>query len=345
MHNNDFIEIEGKKVSLYRLVNSSGMLVDITNYGAKIVSIEVPDRDGNFDDVVLGFDTLDEYLSHEEYFGAICGRFANRIKNGEFSLDGKTYHLPKNCASNTLHGGIKGFHTKTWDILNVNENMIALHYLSKDGEEGFTANLDIIVTYFLTDDNELKIHYQATADQPTVINLCNHSYFALQGAGNGTVYKQILQLNADFHTVLDSNTCPTGEIAAVDKTVYDFRTPTVIESRIDKPEFARFGGLDNNWVISKNQSGELALAGFLLDNQTGRKLEVLTTQPGIQIYTGNWIEKLRGKNGEMHQRHGAICLEAQGFPASPNFSHFPSSVLYPNQKYDEWCIYKFSTEK
>jgi len=345
MQNKDFIEIDGKKISLYTLVNSCGMSVDITNYGAKIVSVQTPDRNGNFDDIVLGFDTLAEYQEQEEYFGAICGRFANRIRNGEFTLDGQTYHLAKNCAPNTLHGGINGFHKKIWDIINVNENTLELHYFSKNGEEGFPANLDVSVTYSLTDDNELKIHYQATADQPTVICLCNHSYFALQGAGNGTVRGQMLQINADFYTVLDENTCPTGEIAAVDGTVYDFRTQTVIETRIDKPEFARFGGLDNNWVIRKNQQGELALAGFVLDIQTGRKLEVFTTQPGIQIYTGNWLENVRGKNGKIYHKHGAICLEAQGFPASANFSHFPSPVLRPNQKYDEWCIYKFSVEK
>jgi aldose 1-epimerase len=345
MENKDFIEIGGKRVSLYTLVNGNGMSADITNYGAKILSVAVPDKHGNYDDVVLGFDTFDEYLTQEEYFGAICGRFANRIKGGKFTLDNKEYLLEKNNAGNALHGGIEGFNTQIWDVVSVKENELALHYLSKDGEEGYPGNLNVNVTYSLSDDNELKIHYESSTDKPTVVGLCNHSYFALQGAGNGTVRNQTLQLNADFHTVLDNDTCPTGEIAAVEGTVYDFRKPTVIEERIDKPEFARFRGLDNNWVIRKNQAGELALAGYVLDNETGRKLEVLTTQPGIQVYTGNWIEKLSGKNGKMQDAHYAVCLEAQGFPASPNFSHFPSPVLCPNEKYDEWCIYRFSVVK
>jgi len=342
MQNKDFLEIYGKKISLYTIVNSCGISVDITNFGAKIVSIEVPDRDGNFDDVVLGFDTFEQYQAKEEYFGAICGRFANRIRNGEFTLDGKTYHLAKNNASNTLHGGIKGFHKQIWDVLSQKENSLVLHYFSKDGEEGFPANLDVTVTYCLTDENELKIHYEATADNPTVISLCNHSYFALQGAGKGDICRQILQLNADFHTVLDDNACPTGEIAEVEGTEYDFRTPTEIQTRINKPQFKRFGGLDNNWIIRKNQNKELALAGYVIDNQTGRKLEVFTTQPGIQVYTSNGMDGIVGKNSKIYQKHGAICLETQGFPASPNFCHFPSPVLRPNEKYDEWCIYKFS---
>ncbi|GHT17399.1 aldose 1-epimerase [Bacteroidia bacterium] len=345
MENPDFIEIDGKHVSFYTLVNALGMSMDITNYGAKIVSIMAPDRDGKFDDVVLGFDTLDEYLMHEPFFGAVCGRFANRIKGGKFTLDGKEFTLAINNASNALHGGIKGFNAQIWNVARVEENKLTLHYLARDGEEGYPGNLNITVTYELTDDNALKIHYEATTDQPTVVNLCNHSYFALQGAGNGTVRHQILQLNADFHTVMDSETCPAGEIAAVDDTVYDFRTPATIETRIDKPEFARFGGLDNNWIIRKNQAGDLASAGYVFDNQTGRKLEVFTTQPGIQVYTGNWIERLRGKNGKIHEPQGAICLEAQGFPAAANFAHFPSPVLRPNEKYDEWCVYKFSVEK
>ncbi|MDR2854274.1 MAG: galactose mutarotase [Prevotellaceae bacterium] len=344
MENKDFIEIEGKRVSFYTLVNGKGMSADITNYGAKIISIVVPDKHGNYGDVVLGFETFKEYLTQEEYFGAICGRFANRIKGGNFTLDGTTYHLAVNNGPNALHGGVDGFNTQIWDVVSVKENELVLHYFAKDGEEGYPANVHVTVTYALTDDNELKIHYEATSDKPTVIGLCNHSYFNLNG-GKGNVRNQVLQLNADFHTVLDADTCPTGEIAAVEGTVYDFRTPVVIEERIDTPEFARFRGLDNNWVIRKNQAGELALAGYVYDPETGRKLEVLTTQPGIQVYTGNWIDPLQGKNGVKHDVHYAVCLEAQGFPASPNFSHFPSPVLRPDGKYDEWCIYKFSVEK
>jgi len=344
MKNNDFIEIDSKRVSLYTLVNSKGMSVDVTNYGAKIISIVAPDKNGKFEDVVLGFDTFEEYLKQEEYFGAICGRFANRIKGGHFTIDGKEYRLAINNGPNALHGGPDGFNTQVWDVVAVKENEIVLHYLSKDGEEGYPGNLDVTVTYTLGEDNDLKIHYEATTDKPTVIGLCNHSYFNISGKP-GSVRTQVLQLNADFHTALDQDTCPTGEICAVEGTVYDFRQPTVLAERIDKPEFARFRGLDNNWVIRKNQAGELALAGYLLDKESGRKLEVLTTQPGIQVYTGNWIEELKGKNGAMHNVQYAVCLEAQGFPASPNFSHFPSPVLRPGEKYDETCIYRFSVEK
>lgn len=345
MTQKDHIEVDGKKVSLYTLLNNNGMSVDITNYGAKILSIMVPDKNGKFEDVVLGFETFDEYLTQEEYFGAICGRFANRIKNAKFTLDGTEYKLTANNGPNALHGGVDGFNTQIWDIVRVEPEKIVLHYLSKDGEEGYPGNLDVTVTYELSDDNELKIHYEATTDKSTVIGLCNHSYFNLKGAGNGTIRDHYLQLNADFHTVLDEDTCTTGEIASVDNSVYDFRKPTLIEERIDDKDFLRFRGIDNNWVIRKNQFGELALAGYVSEPTSGRKLEVFTTQPGIQVYTGNWIEQLKGKNNKTYDVQYAICLEAQGFPASPNFSHFPSPVLRPGKKYDEWCIYKFSVEK
>ena len=345
MTEKDFIEIDGKKVSIYTLANAKGMSVDITNYGAKVLSIMAPDRNGAFDDVVLGFDTFDEYVKQEPFFGAICGRAANRTKNGKFTLDGVEYHLPVNNGPNSLHGGIKGFNVQIWDVQSIETQKLTLHYRSKDGEEGYPGNLDVTVTYELSNNNELKIHYEATTDKPTIIGLCNHSYFALQGAGNGAAIHQILQLNADFHTVMDDDTCPTGEIRPVDGTIYDFRQPTEIATRINEPEYQRFRGLDNNWIIRKEQSRALACAGYLLDNKTGRKLEVFTTQPGIQVYTGNWIETLKGKNGKMHEVHGAVCLEAQGFPASANFAHFPSPVLRPDGKYDEWCIYKFSTVK
>ncbi|MDR1653228.1 MAG: galactose mutarotase [Prevotellaceae bacterium] len=346
MQEKDFIELNGKKVSLYTIRNKNGMSIDITNYGARIVSIIAPDRDGNFDNIVLGFDTLEEYFAPEgEYFGATCGRVANRIKNGKFIIDVDELNLAINDAPNTLHGGVEGFHRQVWEVVWVYEHSVAMRYFSKDGEEGFPGNLNVTVIYFLAGDNSLEINYHATTDEATVVNLCNHTYFALQGAGNGTVHHQILQLNADFHTVADEHACPTGEILAVDGTVYDFRTPTVIQTRINAPEFARFGGIDNNWAIRNTQPTNIANAGYLFDKQTGRKIEITTSQPGIQVYTANGIKGMRGKDNKIYDRHGAICLETQGFPAAVNFAHFPSTMLLDALTYNQISEYKFSVEK
>ena len=338
----DFIEINNKKVSLYTLVNKNGMSMDVVNYGAKIVRLMVADKNGKFDDVVLGFDSFDDYVGKEEYFGAVCGRFANRIKDGNFTLDGVEYTLPVNNGPNHLHGGIDAFNTQVWDVVSVAEQKIVLHYLSVDGEEGYPGNLSVTVTYELSDENELKIHYEATTDKPTVVGLCNHSYFNLKGAGNGTIHDHYLQLNADFHTELDADTCPTGEVLSVNNSPYDFRQPTLLADRIDNDVYKPWRGIDNNWVIRKNQPGELASAGYIYEPVSGRKLEVLTTQPGIQVYTGNWIEQNTAKDGKQYNVQYAVCLEAQGFPNAPNLSHFPSAVLRPDERYDEWCVYKWS---
>ncbi len=340
----DFIEIDGKKVSFYTLVNKNGMSMDVTNYGAKIIRLMVADKNKKFDDVVLGFDKFDDYVNKEEYFGAICGRFANRIKDGKFTLDGVEYTLPVNNGPNHLHGGIDAFNTQIWEVVSASEQKLVLNYLAKDGEEGYPGNLNVTVTYELTNDNEVKIHYEATTDKPTVIGLCNHSYFNLKGAGNGDIRDHYLQLNADFHTELDQDTCPNGEVLSVDNSPYDFRKAILLSERIDNDVYKPWRGIDNNWVIRKNQPGELALAGYVYEPVSGRKLEVFTTQPGIQVYTGNWIEQNKAKDGKTYDVQYAVCLEAQGFPNSPNFSHFPSSVLRPEGKYDEYCIYKFSVE-
>lgn len=337
-------ELDGKKISLFTLTNKNGMTVDVTNYGAKIVSINVPGRDGRMADVVLGFESIDEYLEKEPFFGAICGRFANRIKNGTFTLDGVTYQLAVNNGPNHLHGGIKGFNVKVWDVLKSTDNMLALHYLSADGEENYPGNLDVTVTYELADDNALKIHYEATTDKPTVLGMCNHSYFNLKGAGEGTIRDHYLQIEGDFHTVLDDNAAPTGEIRPVEGTAFDFRKRTLIADRIDDPAFAPGRGLDNNWTVRKHFPKELTLAATLYEPASGRKMEAYTTQPGIQIYSGNWVEQHVGKYGKRYDEQYAICLEAQGFPNSPNVAHFPSAVLRPGEKYDEWCVYKFSVE-
>lgn len=320
------------------------MSAEICNYGARVTKLNVPDKNGVTADVVLSFDTLDEIITKETYFNSTCGRFANRIKDAKFTLDGKEYKLAVNNGPNSLHGGTEGFNMKTWDVVKVSENEITLHYLSPDGEENYPGNLDVTVTYHVSDENELKIHYEATTDKATVIGLTNHSYFNLKGAGEGLVDDHVLQLNADFHTALDENTCPTGEVLKVDNTPYDFRNPTLLAHRIHNPVYASNRGLDDNWVIRREQPGVLANAGYIYDPASGRKMEVLTTQPGVQIYTANWVDKQNGKQGKTYEALGAICLETQGFPASPNFPHFPSNVLRPGEKYDEWCIYKFSAE-
>jgi aldose 1-epimerase len=338
------IELDGKPVSLYTLFNKKGMSVDITNYGAKVTGIIAPDRNGKFDDVVLSFDTLEEVIEKEIYFGAICGRFANRIKDGKFTLDGVDYQLPVNNGTNSLHGGVHGFNEKVWTVKSVSQQELVLTLLSVDGEEGYPGNLTVTATYLLSDENELKIHYEATTDKATIIGLTNHTYFNLKGAGNGTVRDNLMQINADFYTVLDDSFALSGEIATVDGTPFDFRKPTVIDERIDDEAYVPGWGIDNNWCIRKSQFGELALAGSVYEPQSGRKMEVLTTHPGLQVYTGNWVENVKGKDGKIYNRQDAICLETQGFPNSPRIPFFPSPILRPGQKYDEWCVYKFSVE-
>lgn len=338
------ININGKEVKLYTIKNKNGMSAEVTNYGTKIIRLMVADKNGKLDDVVQGFDTLQENIDKEPYFGTTCGRFANRIKNGKFTLDGVEYTLAQNNGGNALHGGIEGFNAKVWEVKSVSENSIRMQYISPDGEEGYPGTLDCQVTYTLTDDNELQIKYEATTDKPTVIGLTNHSYFNLKGAGNGTVRDHILQINADFHTVLDDTASPTGEIRPVDNSPFDFRQPVVIGDVIDAPEYVAGRGIDNNWTIRKNQPKELALAATLYEPVSGRKMDVLTTQPGVQIYTANWVEKQPGKYGKTYAEQDSVCLETQNFPNSPNIAHFPSSVLRPGEKYEEWCVYRFSAE-
>lgn len=338
------LELNGKPVSLYTLFNKNGMSVDITNYGAKILRLMVADKNGKFDDVVMAFDTLEEVIEKEIYFGAVCGRFANRIKDGKFSIDGVEYTLPINNGTNSLHGGIHGYNEKVWTVKSVSQQELVLELFSPDGEEGYPGNLTIVCTYTLTDDNEVKIHYEATTDKPTVIGLTNHSYFNLKGAGNGTVKDHLLQINADFYTVLDESFAPSGEIRPVTGNAFDFNQPTLIADRIDADEFVPGWGIDNNWCLRKEQQGDCVLAGYIYEPVSGRKMEVLTTQPGMQVYTANWVQNVTGKEGKLYDRQDAICLETQGFPNSPNVAHFPSSLLRPGQKYDEWCVYKFSVE-
>jgi aldose 1-epimerase len=339
----------GQPVELFTLTSGKGMEVGITNYGAIVTSIRVPDRSGAVGDVALGFDTLDGYLKEHPYFGAIVGRYGNRIAKGKFQLNGTTYTLAKNNGENALHGGIKGFDKAVWTATDVSKDgvqSLQLKYLSKDGEEGYPGNLDATVTYTLTGDNELRIDYLATTDKDTVLNLTNHSYFNLAGQGNGDILGHVMQINADRFTPVDKGLIPTGELKKVEGTPFDFRQPHAIGERINaKDEQIERGlGYDHNFVL--NGGGGLAQAVHVEEPKSGRAMDVLTTEPGVQFYTGNFLDgSLTGKGGKVYQKRYGFCLETQHFPDSPNQPSFPSVVLKPGAKYESTTVYRFSTVK
>lgn len=335
----------GKPTGLYTLKNQNGVIVRITNYGAIIVSIIVPDRKGNFADIVQGYDTIGEYIEgNSPYMGAICGRCANRIAGGKFELMRKQYSLAVNNGPNHLHGGIKGFSKVVWDVLNASSSQVQLEYVSNDGEENYPGNLRVSVTYTLTEDNELKIGYRAVTDKATVVNLAGHSYFNLAGEGSGSIYDQELMINARFFTPIDETSVPTGEILSVKGTPMDFTSPKKIGAEIDSDyEQLRFGaGYDHNFVLD-HPAGVTGLAAAAFDPASGRVLEVYTTQPGLQLYTANWIDNEKGKGGKRYGRRWAFCLETQHFADAVNKPHFPSVILNPGEEYRHSCIYKFTT--
>ena len=339
----------GQTIDLYTLTNRNGMKVTITNYGGRVVSLYVPDRHGKLDDVVLGFDDLKGYLGNNPYFGAIIGRYANRIAKGEFTLDGVTYHLPINDGPNSLHGGPQGFDRQVWKPRELPgaHPALELTYLSKDGEEGYPGNLSVKVVYTLEEDNALRIDYMATTDKDTVINFTNHSYFNLAGQGNGDILKQVMMINADKFTPIDATLIPTGKLESVEGTPFDFRKPTVIGARIndDNQQLKYAHGYDDNWVLNRHGSG-LSLAARASDPEFGRVLEVLTTEPGVQFYTGNFLDgTIHGKGGKVYGYRCAFTLETQHFPDSPNHPNFPSTELKPGQEYHQVTVFKFSTEK
>jgi aldose 1-epimerase len=341
---------DGKTADLYVLTNKNGMEVSITNFGGIVVSVKVADKQGKFADVVLGFDTLDGYVADKSYFGALVGRYGNRIGGAKFGIDGVTYTLPKNNGENCLHGGIKGFNKMLWDardVSNGDEPALELKYTSKDGEEGFPGNLMTTVVFTLTNKNELKINYSATTDKKTVVNLTNHSYFNLAGQGNGDILKSVLRVNADKFTPVDAALIPTGELKSVEGTPFDFRKPTEIGARVDQnDEQIKLGhGYDHNFVLNKEKPSGPALAARVEEPTTGRVLEVWTTEPGIQFYTANFLDgTVHGKGGIAYGRRTAFCLETQHFPDSPNKPSFPSTMLSPGQHYQTTTIYKFSTK-
>ena len=322
----------------YALVDPRGLEVHISNYGAKIVNLLVPNTKGERVDVVLGFAAVDDWLTKEPSFNAVIGRFANRIKNGRFTLNGCEYQLPVNNNGNSLHGGIHGFHEKFWDVISADAQHITLHYRAADGEEGYPGNMDVFVTYRV-ENNALSFAYEATTDRPTIINLTNHAYFNLNGEDSPSIRDHVLQVLADEYTPLDVTACPTGEILPVEGTPMDFRTPITIGERMDEPFFASEKGINHNWMLRPNAGHLLQLAAVLASKEL--TMEVWTTCPAMQVYTGNYVEHNIGKSGTMYAPHNAICLETQNVPDAINHNNFPSPVLLPNHTFNEQTIYRF----
>ncbi len=336
---------DGKNADLYTLTNNKGVEVRIMTYGGTVISLKTPDKNGKFADIVLGCDTLDEYLKGTPYFGSLIGRYGNRIAKGRFKLDGVEYKLATNNGENHLHGGIKGFDKVVWYAQETkvkNGAALKLTYLSKDGEEGYPGNLKCTIIYTLTNDNELKIHYEATTDKNTVLNLTNHSYFNLGGYNSGDILGHELMLNADNFTPVDAGLIPTGEIKSVKGTLIDFTKPTPIGERI-KQVGGNPIGYDHNYVL-KSSNGSLALAARVYEPKTGRVLEVYTTQPAVQFYSGNFLDGTNKGKGATYNQYDGFCLETQHYPDSPNQPKFPSTELKPGEKYDQLTVYKFSVK-
>jgi aldose 1-epimerase len=330
----------------FTLSNAPGMKVNITSVGGHIMSIQLPDKSGNLTDVVLGYDSAKDYVGGKGFYGSTVGRFGNRIAKGKFTLDGKEYQLSINNGVNTLHGGPGGFHNVIWsgkEITTYEGKAIELTYLSKDGEEGYPGNLNAKVVFSLSDSNELKIQYEATTDKPTVVNLTNHSYFNLSGEGNGDILNEQIMINADKFLPVDTTLIPTGELRPVKGTPFDFRTPHTIGLRVnDNEEQIKAGrGYDHCFVLNKKEGNELSLAAIVYDPASGREMEVWTTEPGVQFYTGNFLNGAPGKGGKPYNYRGALCLETEHFPDSPNQPAFPSTRLDPGQTYRSTTIYKF----
>jgi aldose 1-epimerase len=332
---------DGKEVFLFTITNANHSTIKITNFGGIVTHLMVPDKSGKLDDIVLGFDTLEPYLSRHPYFGAIIGRCGNRIGQAAFTLDGKQYKLSANEGRNQLHGGFTGFDMVAWDAVELpSGDGLQLTYLSKDGEEGYPGNLNCTVKYVYNDKNEFSMEYSATTDRPTVVNLTNHSYFNLKGAGNGDILDHTVMIKADKFTPTDKEQIPTGEIQAVKGTVMDCNQPRVIRTGVGE-----IGGYDHNYVLAEAPSRPMSLAAAVTAPGNGRKMEVLTTEPGVQFYTGNNLNgTVKGKGGKSYPKYGGLCLETQHFPDSPNRPAFPSTVLRPGETYRTQTIYRFSAE-
>lgn len=343
----DFVsEVDGKPTALYVLKNSQGAEACVTNWGGRLVSVMVPDRDGKLTDVVLGYDNIQQYVQFpDNNYGALIGRYGNRIANGQFQLDGQSYQLPQNNNGHCLHGGPKGYHAVTWDARQLDGQSVELTYLSPDGEAGFPGNLKVKVIYRLTDDNAIDIQYEATTDKPTIVNLTNHSYFNLSGVPGSTITDHKIQINADTYVPVDETLIPTGKIETVEGTPMDLRQLVTVGDHIDD-DFAQLrygGGYDHNWVL--NTKGDLNTpAAKVVSEKSGIVMEVFTNEPGLQFYAGNSMSEAGDKDklGVVYPRRGALCLETQHYPDSPNQKSFPSVVLKPGETYQSRCIYKFS---
>ena len=340
--------IDGKKTDLFVLRNKNGVISEITNYGARVVSLWVPDLNGSFDDIVLGCSTLDDYISiKERYFGATIGRYANRIKNGKFKINNTDFILKKNNGPNHLHGGNIGYNDVVWEGKQLDNQTVEFKYLSKNMEEGYPGNLNVKVIYHLSDQNELKIEYFANTDEPTYVNLTHHSFFNLLGAGNGNINNHLLYINAKSFTPIDSKLIPTGKIELAEGTPFDFNTLTKIGKRLnDEDEQLKFGnGYDHNFVLNNSNSTDI-LAARVIEKKSGRILEVYTNEPGMQLYGGNFLDgKTIGKQSKAYNYRSAFCLETQHFPDSPNNPNFPNTLLKPKDNYYSICIYKFLVKK
>jgi aldose 1-epimerase len=336
-------------VEIYTLTNAHGVEMRVINYGGIITSLKVPDRSGHVDDVVLGFETIDDYLKDPPYFGALIGRYGNRIAKGRFTLDGRTYELATNNGPNHLHGGVKGFDKVLWNAMPADSGngvSVTLTRTSADGEEGYPGNLQVSVRYMLTDNNELAIDYRATTDKPTPVNLTQHSYFNL-AAADGNILGHELTLNANRYTPVDDTLIPTGELASVEGTPFDFRAARAIGARIntDSPQLKNGKGYDHNWVLNRTGAG-LERAATVLEPRSGRTLEIATTEPGIQFYSGNFLDgTLTGKRGRVYTQRAGFCLETQHFPDSPNHPNFPSTILKPGQTYASKTVFSFGVKK
>jgi aldose 1-epimerase len=341
-----FGSVAGQNVEIFTLRNAHGIEVKATNYGTIITSITTPDRNGRPADIVLGYETIDGYLKDSPYFGAVVGRYGNRIAKGRFTLDGRTYTLATNNGPNHLHGGLKGFDKVIWKAEPLEgRNGVAFSRRSPDGEEGYPGNLDVRITYELTDRNELVVDYHATTDKATPVNLTQHSYFNL--AGEGDILGHQLMIAADRYTPVDTTLIPTGELAPVEGTPFDFRKPTAIGARIEQSneQLKNGNGYDHNWVLNRKGAGR-QLAVRVVEPKTGRTLEISTTEPGVQFYTGNFLDgKITGKGGRVYQRRSAFCLETQHYPDSPNQPNFPSTILRPGQTYATQTLFAFGVAK
>lgn len=341
-------EVNGKPVELYTL-RAGDVTMQVTNYGARVVSLWTPDRDGKYEDIVLGYETLDRYLNNtgERFLGAVVGPYANRIAKGRFTLDGVEYTLPVNNNGQTLHGGLTGLDRVVWDVVSATDNQLVMSYLHADGEEGFPGNLQIRMTYTLTPENEFRIDYDATTDKPTVVNMSHHPFFNLKGEGNGTILDHVLTINASHTTPVDSVLIPTGEIADVTGTPFDFRQPHAIGERIDADDeqLRNGGGYDHNWIIDRKTPGGIEQMATVWEPASGRTVEVLSDQPAMQFYSGNFFDGTsNGKYGKPQRYRESLALETQKYPDSPNHDNFPSTVLRPGERYTQVCVYKFGVK-